>query len=273
MQFLPLSSHSGLMATGVRRPVVAPFARALSILSAFTAGDRWLSNSELAYRTGLPASTVTRITRTLVTLGYLRGATDTHGYCLCPSTLALGYHAASDSGIDSSTHQRMHVFAEHHKVHVHLSVRDRLDLVVVESCCTSTIPASLQLSVGARFGLASSAAGWALLSSLPDAERSYLLRRAELQPASHTSENRRQIHRCSSEAIGQIREDGFCVALGGSGRPMTMVAAPVHWPGEAPLAVSCMGPSVLIGRSRSVHELGPALARMAHDIQHSRQQR
>ena len=272
MQYLPPSPPPGVTATGQRRPVVAPFARALSILAAFMAGDRWLSNSELACRTGLPASTVTRMTRTLVALGYLRGATDARGYCLCPSTLALGYQAATDAGMDSATHQRMRLFAEHHKVHVHLSVRDRLDLVVVDSCCTSAIPASLQLGVGARLGLESTAAGWALLASLPDAERSYLLRSAELRPAGGTAENRVRIHRRSSEAIGQVREDGFCVALGESGRPMTMVAAPVQWPGEAPLAVSCMGPSMLIGRSRSVRELGPALVRMAQDIQHARRQ-
>ncbi len=56
------------------RPVVAPFARALSVLSAFAPGERWLGNGDLVERTGLPASTVTRMTRTLVTLGYLRYA-------------------------------------------------------------------------------------------------------------------------------------------------------------------------------------------------------
>jgi hypothetical protein len=37
------------------RPVVAPFARALSVLSAFAPGERWLSNGDLVERTGLPA--------------------------------------------------------------------------------------------------------------------------------------------------------------------------------------------------------------------------
>ena len=49
-----------------------------------------------------------------------------------------------------------------------------------------------------------------------------------------------------------------------------MVAAPIQWPGEAPLAVSCMGPSALLGRTRSVRELGPALVRMAQDIRLSK---
>jgi DNA-binding IclR family transcriptional regulator len=259
------------MATA-NRPVVAPFARALSVLSAFAPGDRWLCNSELSIRTGLPASTVTRMTRTLLSLGYLRCAAGARRFCLSPSALALGYRAAADTEIHHDAHQRMHAFAERHQVHVHLSVRDRLDLVVIDSCTTSALPDALQPGVGTRLGLASTAAGWALLASLPDAERNYLLRSAEHQPAPNAGEEKRQLHRRSCEAIGQVREDGFCVALGESGRPMTMVAAPIQLPGKSPLAVSCMGPSMLIGRTRSVRELGPALVRMAQDIQLSRAQ-
>ncbi len=259
-------SSPGPQAMAGRRPIVTPFARALSVLSAFTPQDRWLCNSDLAERTGLPASTVTRMTRTLVTLGYLRCAPDTRRFCLSPSALALGYRAAADTEIHRAANQRMSQFAEHHQVHVHLSSRDRLDLVVIDSCSTSALPASLQPGVGTRLGLASSAAGWALLASLPDAERNYLLQSA----GHHPQDDRRQIRLRSSEAIGQVRKDGFCVALGESGQPMTMVAAPIQLPDQAPLAVSCMGPSMLMGRTRSVRELGPALVRMAQEIQFSK---
>lgn len=262
-------------------PLVTPFARALAILSAFTPEDRWLCNSDLSERAGIPASTVTRLTRTLLALGYLCCDNGKRRFRLGPSALALGYRAAADIEIHEAAHQRMHLFAERHHVHVHLCARNRLDVVVIDSCCTSTIPASLQPAIGTRLGLASSAAGWALLASLPDAERDYLLsnllRNAAPQPARESSD--RWGHpgghrgRRPSEAIGQIgqvREDGFCIALGQSGQPMTMVAAPIQLPGEAPLAVSCMGPSMLVGRARSERELGPALVRMAQEIQHSR---
>jgi len=255
----------GPQAVAERRPIVTPFARALSVLSAFIPGNRWLCNNDLVERTGLPASTVTRMTRTLVTLGYLRCAAETRKFCLGPSALALGYRAAADTEIHRAANQHMIQFAERHQVHVHLSSRDRLDLVVIDSCSTSTFPASLQPGIGTRLALASSAAGWALLASLPDAERNYLLQSARY----HSQGEGRQIRLRSSEAIVQVRKDGFCVALGESGQPMTIVAAPVQLPNQAPLAVSCMGPSMLTGRTRSVRELGPALVRMAQEIQHS----
>lgn len=249
--------------TDAPRPIVTPFARALSVLSAFSPRDRWLCNGDLAQRTGLPASTVTRMTRTLMALGYLRHAADARRFCLSPSALALGYRAAAETEIHHAANRRMAEFAERHHVHVHLSSRDRLDLVVIDSCRTSALPASLQPGIGTRLALASSAAGWALLASLPDTERNYLLRSAEHRPQGA----RRQKRLHPSEAIGQVRKDGFCVAPGEAGQPMTMVATPIQLPGQAPLAVSCMGPSTLMGRARSERELGPALVRMAQEIQ------
>jgi len=258
---------SSAVAETYYRPIVTPFARALSILSAFTAQDRWLCNGDLANRTGLPASTVTRMTRTLLTLGYLRCAADARRFCLSPSALALGYRAAADTETNRAAHQHMRAFAEYHQVHVHLSARDRLGLVVIDSCNTSALPAALQPGIGTRLELASTAAGWALLASLPDTERNYLLRSADRRPSADCGDERGLLRRRSSEAIGQVRQEGFCVALGESGHPMTMVAAPIHCPGTAPLAVSCMGPAMRVSRARSTRELGPALVRMAQEIQ------
>jgi len=69
----------------------------------------------------------------------------------------------------------MQAFADQHKVHVNLSTRDRLDLIVLESCSSQQSALALSLHVGVRLGIASSPMGWALLAALPDVERFYLL--------------------------------------------------------------------------------------------------
>ncbi|MCL1861129.1 MAG: IclR family transcriptional regulator [Proteobacteria bacterium] len=259
--------NPSLQRSGGHGSIVTPFARALSVLSAFTLKDRWLGNGDLAQRTGLPASTVTRMTRTLIALGYLRCSADTRRFCLSPSALTLGYRAAADTEIHYAVNHHMAQFAERHHVQVHLSLRDKFNLVIIDSCRTSALPALLQPGIGTRLLLASSAAGWALLASLPETERNYLLQSMKYPP----QDAGKQIRLRLNEAIGQIREDGFCVALGQSGQPMTMVAAPIKLSGQAPLAVSCMGPAMLMGRARSVRELGPALVRMTQKIQHGQE--
>lgn len=71
-------------------PMVAPFARALALLGAFTPQDGWLGNRELAQRTGLPASTVARQAQSLVALRYLRHEPVERKYRLAAAVLALG---------------------------------------------------------------------------------------------------------------------------------------------------------------------------------------
>lgn len=248
------------------RPTVAPFARSLSLLAAFTHDARWLGNCDLVARTGLPASTVTRIAHSLVALGYLRYAADRRKFCLCASVLALGYGAVAESDVQRVTNERMQNFAKRHQVHVNLCTRSRLDLIVIDSCHSPALPASLQLDVGTRLSLTSSAAGWALLASLPDSERNYLMRSADHH--AHSGNGRLRFR--SGEAIGHVHDAGYCVSPGEAGQPMTMVAAPIRLAGQAPLALSCMGPSTLMNRTRTSRELGPALVSLAQEIQHQR---
>jgi hypothetical protein len=61
------------------RPFVTALARGLELLGAFRPDDRVLGNLELATRTALPKSTVSRLTYTLTRLGYLEPAQDGSG--------------------------------------------------------------------------------------------------------------------------------------------------------------------------------------------------
>ena len=50
---------------------VTAVARAFAVLRCFKRGERALGNKEMALRTGLPRSTIARLTHTLTELGYL----------------------------------------------------------------------------------------------------------------------------------------------------------------------------------------------------------
>ena len=76
-----------------------PFARALSVLSAFSPQDRWLGSRELALRAELPASTATRIAQSLTRLGYLVHDPIERKYRLGMPVLALGYGAIANSEV------------------------------------------------------------------------------------------------------------------------------------------------------------------------------
>lgn len=244
------------------RRLVTPFARALDLLSAFTAQDSWLGNRELVERTGLPQSTVTRIARSLVELGYLHFARDTRRYRLSASVLALGYSAIANSGVQRYARGKMREFAELHRMHVTLGSRDRLDVVVVESCTYAQSAVSLDLYVGARMGIASSPMGWAMLAALPELERYYLMGNVERRMPREWPRMRRGF----GEAISQVYEHGYCMALGEWGSEIATIAAPIVLEGQAPFVLSCIGSSTQMSRTRIVRELGPKVLAMVASI-------
>jgi DNA-binding IclR family transcriptional regulator len=243
--------------------MVAPFARALALLSAFTPQYRWLGARDLAARASLPTSTVTRIAQSLVQLGYLRYEGVERKYRLAPAVLALGYGAIANSDVQRAARVRMQEFAEQHKVHVNLSSRDRLDLIVLESCSSPQAPLFLNLHVGVRVGIASSPLGWALLAALPELERHYLLENVERR----TPREWPQVRRRANEAIVQVQQLGFCTSLGEWAHDLGIVAAPLLIPGHSPLVVACVGSSSQMTRARVERELGPRLLGMASAIQ------
>jgi DNA-binding IclR family transcriptional regulator len=251
------------------RPMVAPFARAIALLCAFTPDDRWLSNGGLALRTGLPASTVTRLARSLVLLGYLLHEPVARKYRLSAAVLALGHGASAGHELQRTARARMQAFAERHGVHVNLSSRDGLELVVLESCETSHSRLSLNLRLGGRVGIASSPLGWAMLGALKEPERDGLLAGMERRMPRDWSLLRRR----ATAAIATVREQGYCSALTECRSDLGIVATPVLVDGSDPLVLACIGSSATFNRVRVESELGPRLLAMARALQDCRENR
>ncbi|MCC6198476.1 MAG: IclR family transcriptional regulator [Burkholderiales bacterium] len=257
------AAHSEHARTGQdrdpRRSMVMPFARALALLGAFTPQERWLGNRDLNARTGLPASTVSRIAQSLVLLGYLRYEPVGRKYRLAPSVLALGYAAIANSDVQRRARDRMKAFSDKYKVHVSLSARDRLDLIVLEACSNPQAPLALNLHVGSRVGIAGSPIGWALLAALPDIERFYLLENLERRMAGAWPRMRRRL----SHGVAQAHDKGFCASIGEWDHELAIVAAPLLIEGEAPLVLACVGAGAQLTRPRVERELAPRLIAMA----------
>jgi DNA-binding IclR family transcriptional regulator len=243
--------------------VVTPVVRALALISAFGPQERWLGNGQLAQRTGLPPSTVSRIARSLVHLGYLLHDDAQRKYRLSATVLGLGFAAIAHSAIQGLAGERMAAFARQHKLHVCLAVRDRLDLVVLECRRCVECPVTLPLHVGMRVGIPLSPMGWSLLAALPELERSYLLENVERRMPRDWSRMRRRV----LEGIAQVGEKGYCTAIGEWEPELGVLAASVLLEGNAPFVLACIGASHAMTRARVERELGPRLLAMARELQ------
>jgi DNA-binding IclR family transcriptional regulator len=243
--------------------IVRPFARALALLAAFTPRDRWLGGRELAARCGLPPSSASRIAHSLVQLGYLHVEPVTHEYRLAAAVLALGYGAVANSSVQQSARGHMKAFADQQKLHVILSARARLDLIVLHAYSGAHSPLKLSLHAGMRLGIASSPLGWALLAALPELERYYLLENIERRAPLEQARLRSRLTR----AMTQVQNHGFCSSLGEWDPDLAIIAAAFLIEGHAPLVLACVGASAQITRPRVERELGPRLLAVASAIQ------
>ncbi len=139
--------------------------RGLSVLRAFRPSDDGLGNAEISARTGLPKSTVSRLTFTLQSLGYLNHARRHDKYRPGPALLALGNMASASISFVELSAPLMQRLADETRTLSLLLVRDHSKMLIVKTWRPRNV-ASLWLEVGHRLPFYGSSSGHALLGSL-----------------------------------------------------------------------------------------------------------
>jgi DNA-binding IclR family transcriptional regulator len=250
------------------RHFVTALARGLEVLSAFRSRDRLLGNQELARRSGLPKSTISRLTYTLTRLGYLEHAQDASGaagYRLGSAVLALGSTMLARMDMRAVARPLMQELADQSQAMVSLGMRDRLSMIYVENC-RSESALTLSLDVGSRIPVATTAMGRAYLAACSPSERGDLLKRVqEKQP-----EQWPQIAEGVERALEEHDRLGCCTSFGGWQKDVNAVAIAFRPPtGRSIMAINCGGPSFKLAPEFLLGEVRPHLLELRERLQHA----
>lgn len=255
---------------GKDRDFVVALARGLDILRAFRGGEgEALGNGDLAQRTGLSRSTVSRLTHTLHKLEYLSHDPRTARYRLAPPVLSLGFSCLAGMALRDLARPQMQALAEDCGMPVALAGRDRLSMVYLARCRGSNA-VTLAIEVGAHIKLASSALGRAYIAALDEPARLALLDRLRAHEGADWPELRRGIE----AAIEQHATHGYCLSLAEWKPEVHAVAVPYLPADGSPLvAFNCGGPAQLLPRERIEAEIAPRLLALVRQLPaHPRQQ-
>lgn len=250
------------------RQFVTALHRGLDILRAFSPEDRTgLGNRDLADRTGLPNSTVSRLTYTLLKLGYLVYDETTGRYRMGVPVLGLGYACLSGMKVRETAQPLMQALADEagDGVLVALGGRDDLAMTYIAAARAARGMISLQLSVGSRISLARSAMGRAYLAALDAPEREDLLERIRQKAG---PDRWARLGPEIDEAKAQIDRQGFYVNTGQWLPGINSVSVPYPMPhGETPLlAFNLGGPAFALPEERLSRDLGPRLLQMVQAV-------
>lgn len=253
---------------GDDRQFVTALHRGLDILRAFTPQDRGgLGNRELADRTGLPNSTVSRLTYTLLKLGYLAYDEGTGRYRMGVPVLSLGYACLGGLKVRETAQPLMQELADAcgDGVLVALGGRDDHSMTYIACARAARGMISLQLNVGSRISLARSAMGRAYIAGTSAVERAQIM---EMIRERSKPEDWPRIQDEIDDAAAQIRTRGFYANMGRWQSDVNAVAVPYRSPqGDAPmLAFNLGGPAYILPREKIENELGPRLAEMVQKV-------
>lgn len=250
------------MADVIARDEVSALARGIALLRALMESGVPLSNKELAEATGIPKATVSRLTSTLLSAGLLRQSLDSERYSLGPTTLQLSN--AYLSTYDFRQQARMHLaeLADAVHAHVHLGVRDGLDILLIDSIRPKSAFILSRLDVGSRMAMATSASGRAYLSVLPAAERITIM----AQMRQSYAEDWPLVESGLTKSMHDHARLGFCTSFGDWHPDINALGFALYGPRGELYAVSIGGPAYKLSKEYLIEKVTPLLQRTCEAI-------
>ena len=253
--------RTGKKATTDRSFVVA-LSRGLDVLRAFQPNDGLLGNQEIAARTNLPKPTVSRLIYTLTKLGYITPVPRFEKYQLAPAAMALGYAALANLGVRHLSESYREDLMRQTGGAVAVGGRDRLSMIYFGQSRGMTL--GVQLDVGSRIPIATTAMGRAYLWALPEEERSSLLRGLRDHYGSRWPRMRDGIERAGET----VAKHGFAISAGDWHDDIHAVGVALKLnDGTGPYAFNCGAPAFRFTEERLRSDIGPRLVAMVRNIE------
>ncbi|KMO44618.1 IclR family transcriptional regulator [Methylobacterium tarhaniae] len=243
------------------RQFVTALGRGLEILRCFTPKENSLGNQDIAAMTGLPRPTVSRLTYTLLRLGYIRQDPRTGRYQLDIGVLGFGYAMLSNMVIRSVAGPLMEGLADHAKAAVAMAARDRLQMVYVD-VVQGQGNMTMRRPIGSGVPLAESAIGRACLAAMHESEREFLLDHVRQRDPSAWPSVRKGVER----ALRDYEDYGYCLSIGEWYKEVNTVGVPLVHGQYGILAFNCGGPSFHLPREKLEEDIGPRLVEMVRNI-------
>jgi len=245
------------------RNFVVALARGLEVLRAFHPKDGLLGNQEIAARTKLPKPTVSRLTYTLTKLGYLTQVPRFQKYQLAPAAMSLGYAALANLGVQHLSESFREEVMRATGGAVAVAARDRLSMIYFGQS-RDGLALGVQLDVGSKVPIATTAIGRAYLWALPKDERALLMRELREHYGHRWPRIRDGIER-SGELVAK---HGFAISVGewqddvhAAGVALTLND------GTGPYAFNCGAPAFRFTEERLINDIGPRLVTMVRNIE------
>ncbi len=242
---------------------VTALARGLAILRCFERGAQYLGNTEIAAATDLPKPTVSRLTFTLTSLGFLTYSPAQEKYALGTALLSLGHAFLKGTNIMTIAHPLMRELAEYAQAAVMLASASS-DRMVLLDICQGDDSSPVMLKPGQRVPHNFTALGRADIVARP--QRVFERRLADLEKEV-TPKWWPEIRTSLLRARQDYQQYGFCFSLGDWNKELFAVGVPmVSADGSRIFAFNITGRISQTTREAMMNDLGPRLIALRNTV-------
>lgn len=196
--------------------------RGIDILRAFKPGAGQLGNGEIADRTGLPRSTVSRLTQTLTACRLLEHDPKARAYRLAPAVLSFAHAMRSAHPVLPLVEPILRDLAGRYRINAGLAAPDQDEILYLASVRFNQDEPLRQISAGQRIPMALTALGRAFLATLDREALSAQLERLRFRHPGRWPTTLREIRR----SLAEIERQGWCAVSWTPG--VVSVAAPLR---------------------------------------------
>ncbi|MGB3071292.1 MAG: helix-turn-helix domain-containing protein [Ottowia sp.] len=232
--------------------------RGMQVLRAFRSARAPLSNTELVRRTSLPKATVSRLTTTLLQMGFIRHVSGKRAFELTTRSAAFGHAYLSGSGLAARVNPFLQALADRLDGSIALAIGDAHEMLYVAYCAGQQV-ATLRLGVGTVLSMGSTAVGRAYLWGLASDERLRLV--SELTESAGAEGG--ALGQSIEQSFAELRANGACGMIEGYQRATFAIALPVKLGlARTPMSLSydklAMGTDISSEKARIAHVMKSA---------------
>ena len=244
------------MASEDEKNYIRSIEKAFAVIRAFDNDvNRALGNQELAKRTGMAKSTLSRLTYTLITLGYLNYSKSERKYYIGDAMIGLSASLLQSFDARFAIHKYLEEVALETEGTVGMSIFDGGEMVYLDHARSDKHP-SFHRNLGTRIPLETSSQGMALLAVLEEDERAKILNGVRERSPDKWS----KIEASVAENVDLFSKRGYAIALGLWYPDLNGVAVPVWSPRHATyIMFNCGGSAAVITKDKILSDIGPRL--------------
>lgn len=238
--------------------------RGLRVLRAFKPVDNGLGNGEISERTGIPKSTVSRLTFTLHQLGYLNHANRQDKYRLAPAMLALGNVANNSIPFVRAADASLQQLANDTGTLVLMAVRGTKSLLIV-NLWRPADRTSLWFEVGNEIPYVNSSSGRTFMASINTDKFNHFWDRSK----DYLDIDYDALDAIRRQTYADLFRDGFFMAIQDDYYNPVIYATsiPFHTSElDEPVVLTCVADRDDFSETEMRKSVGPALNRTLRDI-------